>query len=944
MSTTTNPADDADAESDGHENAEQAQTHSVTRRQVLGAAAAAGAGATAMRLGVSPVAADHGSDDPIDIPTDDPDAVNGEYEDVDPARIAMTSAAGGALVAGGIGAVAGGALGYTAGTVENETEIVGNFVYGSYENRLDTQLQTDVYSHARTVHNENVWNLKQLDNRLDAVETTWIAQAQFECIQKINELGVGDSTDTETNTDTSTTTTDSTATEEQQVIDAGVDGVLDAAANAQRNALAIETATIIRHASFDAREDAADIPDGEKVTYLPNDGPVLGVKPLHITLVNGETVEAWGLHTEDEDDSGNTVERVVHSHNGDIPIVSTDDPDIPLDSGATQMFELVEEFEYNSDAGRVEYIDPESGDALRTGTDKLNVHHPDYVGAGNKSVNLIPDTAEYSDSTGTGLPGWWNTYVYPFTGVLCSEIETYASEVYDAIQAGDIDLGDLTTPSVFAENMARDWSESGDTGMSRELLSSLGIDTDLETSMRITVADQPYPDTVVAPSDRGVSETWSHSLVEATDSVSVAVKFSDGAKSGSDVIVPPGSPTARVTVDALTDDTDSPSYAVKEITVTAGDGTTTTVSIGSDGSGDSSPVGVGGLWHEDLAGSDTGAYSISQIDVTYISDGSEYTETVSSPSLTVNLDPSNTGWTYADAALATDWRPHGGVPENWSETYKKVDSFRGVSMSEVSGSVDVQSRFKHDGTGGGNSTTSTSTDTSSYPLYTVPESESLSVGVVSGDTSDVTGIIIGLADQSDHTVDLSSSDNGSVAHTDLLPDDGSGTYTVTTLTIEYNDGSGGTATTTAGNVDVEISPEQVDIPEFDFMLNKWYDTGTASEDDTIVIADSDGEWVDVQKGDAFKIQSATDVDGNKKDGVTLSDTNRRSLDPSRVEEEVTRAIELEKATEGGGGGAGGGGGGGGGGSGMLAVAVAALGGGAAYLYSKGVKTGAGGGS
>jgi hypothetical protein len=69
------------------------------------------------------------------------------------------------------------------------------------------------------------------------------------------------------------------------------------------------------------------------------------------------------------------------------------------------------------------------------------------------------------------------------------------------------------------------------------------------------------------------------------------------------------------------------------------------------------------------------------------------------------------------------------------------------------------------------------------------------------------------------------------------------------------------------------------------------------------------------------------------DGVTLSDTNRHTLDVTRVEEEVTRSIELQQKSEGGGGAGGGGGGGGGGGMnlGVLGVGAGALG--ALYLWA-----------
>jgi hypothetical protein len=872
---------------------------SISRRRVLQGIGAAGA---ATMLGTGTAAADHGSEDPIDI-TDPNQETNGDYEDVDPARIAAGAAVGGAMVAGPVGAAAGAGLGFAAGSLENEYEVVGDWMYGSYENRVDTQLQTDIYSHSTTASNENAWNLQQFDNRLELGRNTWIAEAQFKVIQALNA---------EEN--------------ESTVVSDGIDGVLNAVAASQESLLAIETAAVLRYASFDAREDIAEIPVADQVTQpgYQNMDEVLGVKPLHIDLVNGETVEAWGLHVAGQDNNGNPAEYVVHSHLDQKPLIGTDDPDLPI--SATRMCDLVEEASHNPDGTyeyeKVEYTGP-GGDTMDTsmdaGHDALLVTPPTDASSDVNSVKLFDptDLASLSNAPDPAhLSEWWTVGVYPLISVLCSEIETYAKDVYGAVESGQINVDDLITPSVFAANLARDWSETGDTGMSRELLANLGVDTDLETSMDIVVADQMDPTTVVAAADRGHSETWTHSLAQESVNIDFALKFRDAATDGSGgVIVPPnGEPTIRATSSNYTDSQDSPTWAIQSIDVTTAGGTTVTARVGSDGDGG----GIAELWHEDLG---SGSYTISTVDVTYTSGGSEYTETVASPGLDVTLDPVDTGWTYADAALATDWRPHGGVPEEWSTTVRDITSFTGVSMSETSSTVDVQVAFAHDG------------DTDGADTFTVPDDQGVDIAMVAGDTANVTGVVVSLANQASDVTATVTDGSASIPHADLLPGDDTGQFEITDVTIEYNDGGGGTATTVAGTVGATLIPETIDIPEYDFLVGNWYSTGNMDSDESAVIVTEDGGWVDIETGDAFKITSATDVDGNAVDGVTLSDTNRHTLDVTRVEEEVTRSIELQQKSEGGGGAGGGGGGGGGGGMnlGVLGVGAGALG--ALYLWA-----------
>ncbi|WP_135533244.1 hypothetical protein [Halostella pelagica] len=876
---------------------------SMDRRSLLKGIGAAGAAAT---LGTGTVAADHGSDDPIgdagsDTSTSDGDDGVGTGEAI--AR-ASSGAAIGAMIAGPPGAV----VGSTAGATTAYVPELENWLFGDDESRRLTQLQADIYAHANTTSNQNAWTLKELDKRLAVSKNNWIAQAQFDVINAINN-------------DES----------EASATAAGVDGVLEAAANVQANLLAIESAAIVRYASFDARENEAGItmPDqavqpvgsalsGEEIV-------VKGVKPIHVKLVNGDTAQGWALHVLHKGTDAGDVERIIHTHAyKQQSIINTTDTNAPaLPIPETEMWELVDELSYNDSAGRIEYTDPDTGTTIRAGGGIPGGNRPFHVYAPDNIDGVTVDTAlfepadmgELSGVSTEGLIEYWRTTVYPLISTLASEIETYASDVYTAVESGEITTDDLMTPAIYAEELARDWAQSGDTGYSRALLSQLGIDTDLETSMTVTVAPSESPETTLNYGAIGETATFDH-MLSNTDSASVTVVLDPGgASDGSGTMhVPGGTATCNVRVQGFSDDPSSPSYVVQDVTLTTTAGDTVTVPVSENQSLDGT-IASGEAWYDDLDPDGDGSVTISGVDVTYAtrstaSDGttstSQYTETAASGAgLAIEIDASGVGWTYQDAAIATDWRPHGGDPDGWSTAARKKWTFAGVTLTDTTNSdtVDVTAGTAHDG--------EPVVNDSAPDTYTVPSSRSLTLQL-SGTLTNVNSVKVTTAAGDTYTA-TPSSGVASIPHTDIAAAGSS--YTIDTISVEYSNSSGGTSTTTAGTVGAEFAVTDVTLPEYDFMTGRWYHTDNKGSDDQIVIATTGGDWVDIETGDVFRIESATDAQGNSLQGVTLSDTNRHSLDVSRVEEEVTRAIETQQTIEdntedptppgGGGGGAGG---------------------------------------
>ncbi|WP_121822106.1 twin-arginine translocation signal domain-containing protein [Halostella salina] len=935
-------ADPPDDSGDGETQLYRTTGPHMSRRTMLKGIGAAGAAAA---LGTGTVAADHGSTDPVDVPEDG--TGDGDNAGVNPARVSDGAQVFGALTMGPAGVLAGKAIGDTVSdnvdAPDIAAETVGDWIYGGYEDRLDTQLQADLHAHADTVANSNRWSFKQLDNRLAVSKNNWIAQAQFEVIKTLNDVKTTTTTTTNTTeTNTTSTTTTSGTTGKQEAVDAGVQGVLDAVAPVHRNLLAIETATTLRYASFDAREDAAGISDSDKVTHPVHNAPtgstVAGVVPVHVTLTDGETVESWALHV-----TANGDDAVLHSHAQDAALTAGDNPSLPVD--ATRMYELVDEFSVNSSTGNVEYTHPETGDVipaypLNRGADDV---HAVYDPTGDRSADdltyllgsesVIAPVLPGTDLTIPGMGDYFRERVYPMAATLTSEIETYASDVYDAVAAGEIDVSDLMTPAIFAEELARDWASSGDTGYSRALLAQLGIDTDLQTSMDITVANNTDASTTLDYSAIGETAAFAHSLSNAQDEVTVVVDPGGASDNSGTMHVPAGTETMNVRVEGYTDDPSNPGYVVQDVTLTTSGGTTVTVPVSELAEQDGN-VAAGEAWYDELDADGDGSVTISSIDVNYTvtsSDGttSEYSETVvSTAGLSIRIDASDVAWKYSDARLSTNWRPHGGDPDQWSTAVSEKTTFTGVTLSDTTNgdTLDLTVGFKHDG----------EPDSSTSPTtYTVPSGKSLNVQLA-GTTSNVTAVNITTAAGNTHTVSVPSGTTFvSLPHTDVVS--AGSDYTIDTVSVEYNNSSGGTSTATAGTVSQTLSVENVDIPTYDFLTGKWYFTDNAGDGDHVIVATENGDWVELESGDVFKITSATDADGNSLKGVTLSDTNRHSLDVTRVEEEVKRAIETQQAIEdttpddi-----TGGGGGGGLGGSAAGAALGAVLGGGvAAYVLSE----------
>jgi hypothetical protein len=827
----------------------------MSRRDMLKGIGAAGAAAT---VGTGTVAADHGDENPIDVEESNDGGDDGTGTGEAIAR-ASSGAVIGAMIAGPPGAVAGS----TAGAATAYTDEIGDLLFGDGPDRRLMQLQADLAAHADTVTNQNVWTLKELDNRLEVAKNNWIAQAQFNVINAIND-----------------------GKSEPEVVAAGVDGVLEAAANVQSNLLAIESATMLRYAEFDAREDEAGIADADQVA-VTNSGNVLGVKPLHATLINGDTVEMWGLHIDDDDIN---QEAIIHpTHYAQQNLVGTGDPDLPV--SYSELYEVMDEFELKS--GSVVYVDPQTGDEYATGGERLTVANP----VNSDQTKLIPTGSAITDDVTGSLQGYWTQRVYPLISTLASEIETYAADAYTAVESGQISTDDLMTPAIYAEELARDWATAGSTGYSKALLANLGIDTDLEASMTVTVAPSESPGTTLNHGDVGETATFDHTLSN-TESASVTVVLDPGgtSDSGGTMHVPGGTETANVRVQGFADDPDAPSYVVQEVVLTTSAGDTVTVPVSENANLDGT-VASGEAWYDDLDSDTDGSVTIDTVEVGYAtqttsSDGttstSQYTETAAtSAGLAIEIDASGVGWTYQDAALATDWRPHGGAPDDWSTAARKKFTFTGVTLTGTTNSdvVDVTAGYAHDD--------EPVTNDSAPDVYTVPSDRQLTLQL-SGTLTNVTAVTVTTGAGNTYSA-TPSSGVASIPHTDIAAAGGS--YVIDTVSIEYTDDSGATQTVTAGTVGAELAVTDVSLPEYDFMVNQWYHTDNKGDDDQIVVATADGEWVDVETGDVFKIESATDTNGNTLQGVVLSDTNRHSLDVSRVEEEVKRAIDTQQTIE-----------------------------------------------
>lgn len=878
----------------------------MTRRTLIKAGAAGAAAATLP----GNVAASHAANDPLGINDDGTEATEQHDGQADvPVRIQAGAAVGGAFLPGGP-ALASTALGYDVasdGDFDADPGAVADYLFGDYyqstEEATNEQLQTDIRAHAGTVKNELGWNIKQIQNRIDLAENNWIAQCKFAIIQGIN---AGDS--------------------KTSVVNAAAEALYSAATSAQKSMLAIEESVHLRHAAFNAREKAAGIqPDtttatsGQVATYSGGYGGIVhGIEPVHITLLDGSTYETWALQGErvSSSNSGSPDGEVLHSHAGNSPYF--------LHPSYSRMDDLVEEATYDDGSSTTLWTSAKDGTSYTGNSDGFS-HLAVYDQSGN-AITLHPDSLDEWTSnnpdviSGNGLISHFMAYeFYNRVDALRSEVETLASDLHDAVAAGDINVDDLVTPNVYAENLARDWSTAGDSGHARGLAAYLGMDSSLKTSMSITVAESDSPSSTVK---FDATDPISYGSVSLSSGGTVDVTLNHRAPRADtgDVVVTDDNGSVTVEVDAITDDPSAPTYVARRVDIRVSS-QTAPIQVRLTGNGDG--VGVGHVPHSDLDTDSTGSYTINQIDVVSVDgSGTSYTDTIDSTvGVTALISGHSYGVEYPDAGLATDWRPQDSDPDTWDTSEYFEDDYPDYQFSSSSGSADIRvAAFISDDSGG---------------EYTVPSDGYLRVEALN--STEVTQVTVTTLNGTSHTIGMSSQDTGFIAHT-TLDSDSTADYVIDTVEVTYDDGTTGapyTDTVDSGIGTTVILSNTATPVKYDFLVNEWYEVASAG-DNSVTIVTGDAEWVDIDNGDWFKISSATDADGNTVQGVTLSETNRHTLTTDRVKEELQRSVDAQQAideTTGSGGAAGGGSGLGGSSLGALAMGGGVLG--ALYLWAKG---------
>lgn len=913
MSETTRHDDEdvqAQDDPDGKYRHGASITPSVTRRGLLKAGAAAGAAAALPGQAV----ADHGGNDPIGINddgTEEDEAHDGLANR--PVRVAAGGTVAGAMTLTPLGPLAGAALGYDLANGEVDIDAAADYLFGEFiaGDSVDEQLQVDIRAHAGDVKNELNWTLKQLDNRLDLAENNWIAQSKFAFVQAVN---AGKS--------------------KSECINAAEQAIFDAATPVQKSLLAIEEAAALRHVSFDAREDAADIQfDGSsdtsgKVTYFHQTEEVEGLVPLHVTLLNGETHETWAAYCKRTPNSSEPEREIAHSYTG----ADSGTPDLTLPN-YTRMSEFVEEAAWDSDLSMdiVTDADGNKYEGLSSVIENYNV----YDQAGNP-LNMQPafiedwqasSPAEYSD-----LNGYVQREFFEFVETLRSEMATFASDAYDAIEEDEINVDKLVTPLVYGEELARDWATAGDTGHARSTLAYLGADSSLETSMDITVAETDAPSTTVTADSTDPLEYTDVSVING-GTVDVTVDHRAPRADTGDVVVQDGDESIEVRVTPYTDDESDPTYIVERVDVYVSSQAAAVESrVGRDGDGDA----VAYIPHSDLDTDDTGDYTIESVDVVTVdtSGGTDTATVDSSVGVTTVINGHDYGITYEDAALATDWRPQDKDPDTGEKDVSRQSyRYEDYQFSSTSGSANIYLRIPYD----------SKDESVTPPEYTVPSSGAVELRAFGG-SSTATKLHVTNDNGTTVTVDVTDETEKTIDHT-TFDDNTSAAYQIEKIEIEYDDGSGPyTDTVDSGLTPKVLMSTDVELDRFDFLTDKWY-TVVSSVDNAVSIVTSDGDWVPVHINDRIRIGEALDADGNQLDGVNLSDTNRHTLDTTRLQTELDRSVDAQQTIDDVTGGGGGGGGSSGGGGGSLSLEALGIGGGALgalYLYFKSGASGGGG--
>ncbi|WP_367176133.1 hypothetical protein [Haloarcula rubripromontorii] len=542
-----NENDDADAPQDDEDEAQLYETtgRSLSRRNFLRASAAASAAAIGGGAGMA--SADHGSNDPL---SGDGSTTAGVF--LDDKQTVGTSA----TLAGPQPTLANSTASYA-----QVGEQVADALFDVFDHS-DTQLESDSYYHGQTVQQSARDMLGLMDTHVSDAKYRWVAAGKY-ALAKALKNGKSES---------------SAKADVKQA-------VLDAAANTQRNAIKTYEAIILRHHQFNEVLKAAGM-DTAAILYGDNNsnGTTHGLIPIHVDLLNGETVPTYAIVYQNPSGSdamathpyaanGFSTSELVDKDGNNL-IAYTQETKSELQSAAVDRHP-----DYSTAIVTGQYADVLGFSQLDSNNGQYSYLSRTWI---QNNLSATDNSSVYADQATT-----WFVWLHDQILTVRDESTTMVTDAY----SGNVDPDKLATnlvtdPVVYSEEVAGDWRETGSFGFAQALALQSGYESDIDAGMDVQVtfdvgtsdeSTTTYQDTAL------FLDGWSpeHSVTSAsvTDG-NFTVDFDAGGASGDTVTLSRGTGVSvshsSATVTSVTVEVDyaGSTFPIKSVSSTAIDVTT----------------------------------------------------------------------------------------------------------------------------------------------------------------------------------------------------------------------------------------------------------------------------------------------------------------------------------------------------------------------------------
>lgn len=464
---TTEDVDAEDAPAGGEEEQELYSTTgpTITRRDFIRAGAAAGAAAAG--AGTASAATNNTTDS-------DGDTTDGGIHDppnsIDGGELDVSYTLGRDLTEAAIMMYT--PIGTTLWAADNVSYAVTNMatwawgqISGDGEDKQHDQLALDVNAHARTIKNNLSAMVKQNWNTFQMLNNNALVAGEVAAVKAIKS-----------------------GKSESQTAAAAQQKIYDMIAVYEENFYRILESAIVRLVNLFNQQVVAYANDSEwqpTIHYKrhQNDSyhhKPIGTRTIKVELVNGDVIETEALACNDGKLNDKTESGTVYIH----PLFAT--------NAGQNGHDLTQKVK--------NYSNLQDSSSNRRTIDRLSTswHADDDVDPvalyvekyDSNNGRVYPFWSAANDSGGindvvpSGYANGWYDYigenVLDRAATLTSDMQTYVSDVWDALQSGDIKrVEEIMSPQAWAELMAGDWLETGSTGFPVGVARTGGYSTDL---------------------------------------------------------------------------------------------------------------------------------------------------------------------------------------------------------------------------------------------------------------------------------------------------------------------------------------------------------------------------------------------------------------------------------------------------------------------------------